>query len=327
MNLEQDANDWFAQMRGPEASEAQDAFAAWYAVPQHAQAYDRRARLWDATKFLTNTPTGKARDLDLAKPRSSRRPVWGMAAATLGGLVIATLAVGTVWRMNVAPSEPVRTEMASLEEAPRTLTLADGSTLILDRGARLQIAFKGKERRLRLLTGRARFSVAHDRSRPFVVETGAGSVTAHGTLFDVDLAQGSMRVGLLEGAVEVRSRPGGQGRGSIELKAGQQVAVKDGVLGETGKIASVDREWPNDMLVITGMDIGDAVSAFNRTASVPVSFDVRSTRSLRVTGAFKRSDPHLFASQLAQTFGLAVETREDGSLALVDRSHKNFRLP
>src|SRR3546814_2068180 len=48
--------------------------------------------------------------------------------------------------------------------------------------------------------GRAMFDVAHDASRPFVVDAGLGTVTALGTRFQVQRNEDRVSVTLLEGA-------------------------------------------------------------------------------------------------------------------------------
>ncbi|NWO96408.1 hypothetical protein GY976_25075, partial [Escherichia coli] len=69
-----------------------------------------------------------------------------------------------------------------------------------------------RERRLRLVAGEALFKVAHDKSRPFVVETRHGEVVAVGTMFDVSVGKGEAKVTVVEGVVRVAlSEPGRRG--------------------------------------------------------------------------------------------------------------------
>src|SRR3546814_6360827 len=67
----------------------------------------------------------------------------------------------------------------------RNIRLADGSVVELDEGSELSTDFNKSRRELKLERGRARFEVAHE-GRPFIVLAGGGSVTARGTVFDVD---------------------------------------------------------------------------------------------------------------------------------------------
>ncbi|WP_292634898.1 FecR family protein [Novosphingobium sp.] len=317
MSLEQDADDWFTRMRGPGALEARPQFEVWYAVPAHADAYDERVRSFDTVMFLASTATVRNRNLGAARPWVFQTAFRKYAAAAIGLMLAGALVLIVAERSSGSPQSLSRMEVASLEQAPRRISLPDGSTVILDRGSRMQVSFDRRQRRLRLLVGRARFSVAHE-IRPFIVEAGAGRIVAHGTLFDVELTQAGVRVALLQGAVEVRDAGAGQGRKRLELAAGQATAIERGSVGEPSKIAAVQSQWPNDMLVLDGVEIGAAVAEFNRTTPMPVLYEVQSGRVMKVTGSFRRSDPEAFARQLAATFGLGVEARQDGSFALVN---------
>ncbi|MEH3160166.1 MAG: FecR domain-containing protein [Sphingomonas taxi] len=71
------------------------------------------------------------------------------------------------------------------------IRLDDGSTVTLGAQTVLTVGFTRERRQLALERGEALFEVAHDRSRPFVVQTPFGAVTAVGTAFDVAVgAQG-----------------------------------------------------------------------------------------------------------------------------------------
>ncbi|EIZ78133.1 FecR/PupR family sigma factor regulatory protein [Novosphingobium sp. Rr 2-17] len=317
MSLDQEAADWFARMRGPEADNFREAFEAWYAVPAHALAYDRTARAWDTAMFLANTPTGKERNLGLAAARSPHAPPWVLVASIAFVLVLGSTLLVQFLSTSRHVATLTRLDAVALDQPPRHITFPDGSSAILDRGARLQVSFDAKLRRLRLLAGRGRFAVAHGDPRPFVVDAGAGSVTAHGTLFDVELTPNAVDVALLEGAVEVKntaSRTGGQ---TLELAAGHRVAVSGGAISAPALVEAAQRQWPTDMLTLTGVDLVDAITAFNRTSTKPVVIDQPPTRATKVTGVFKRSDPEGFARQVAVILGWKVEPREDGSLALL----------
>src|SRR5262245_38043202 len=65
------------------------------------------------------------------------------------------------------------------------LTLVDGTRVELNAQTSLAIEIDGRGRRVRLASGEAFFAVHKDPSRPFTVETPAGSVRVTGTQFDV----------------------------------------------------------------------------------------------------------------------------------------------
>ena len=323
---EQEATEWFARMRGPDADQYQEAFEAWRAVPGHAEIYENRRRAWDTVKFITNTPTGSQRDLARAKPWTSRLPIWSIAAAVGFTFLAGAAVVVSVKQSATVSAEAPRTEIAALDEAPRRIILPDGSAVILDRGAKMEVAFNHSERRIRLVAGRGRFTVAHDAEHPFTVDAGDASVVAHGTMFDVELGSGRVGVALLQGSVEVRSHSGGRnGNPRVDLTAGQGVELVKGDISPPRPIGQIERQWPNDMLELNGVDLAAAVESFNQTSRIRIAVEPDVDTRVKVTGAFRRSDPDAFAYQLAETFGLIVDAQADGALTLAAPRKQNLK--
>jgi transmembrane sensor len=318
MSSENSAADWFARMHGPDAADARAAFLEWYADPGNAAAYDHLARTWDQAKFLASTPTGRARNLEHARPGGGRAGAIALGTTMLLAIIVCVLLVGPhLWSGRQPGRAPAMTEIAGADK-PRTVVLADGSRITLDRASRLGIAFTAGERRLSLRAGRARFDVAHDKARPFVVEAGGGSVVAHGTVFDVALVGDGIEVVLLRGAVEVRDGAGGAGPARARhLSPGQKVALSGGALAAPVAAGPRDTQWPEPMIAFNATPLGEAVAAFNRTGGRAIRIDAAAARGLHVTGAFRRGDPEGFAATLAATFGLAVRREDPAALTLV----------
>lgn len=68
----------------------------------------------------------------------------------------------------------------------RNLTLADGSHVILKAGSKLSVSRDfNQAKRIVELVGEAYFDIAHDKSKPFVIETGELKTTVLGTAFNI----------------------------------------------------------------------------------------------------------------------------------------------
>ncbi|MGK6355691.1 FecR domain-containing protein [Sphingomonas sp. DT-207] len=175
------AEGWFALLRGAASAEERAAFERWRAEPGNARACARLEQAWDRSMFLAHSKVALDRDLS----RAASRIPHGWAAAE--GILLLLLTAGgfaafhAVWQGKLAGASP---ERAVAEGGVRSLRLSDGSRVTLDRHSAIEIRLAARERRLRLLRGRARFDVAPDSTRPFVVEAGSGSVVAIGALFE-----------------------------------------------------------------------------------------------------------------------------------------------
>lgn len=101
------------------------------------------------------------------------------------------------------------------------LTLADGTKVWLNSQTKIRfpVKFKGNERKV-YLEGEAYFKVAHDKTKPFRVETKGQTIEVLGTCFNVSSYEESDKIytTLEEGKVKVSSG----GKQSIKLNPGEQ---------------------------------------------------------------------------------------------------------
>jgi transmembrane sensor len=208
-------------------------------------------------------------------------------------------------------------QLASHVGEIRSMDLPDGSEITLDTESRLTILYTDNERRLRLDSGRARFRVAHGDPRAFLVEAGTTEVIAHGTVFDVDVADSGVAVSLLEGSVEVRpqsvavaSRPSA----STILKPGQHLVVAQGHVPQPLK--AEEPRWTSGMLSFEDVELGTVVASANRYSEVKILLADPATERLRFSGTFDPRDPDAFAQSLVSLFHLRMDRDADGIIHL-----------
>ena len=312
----QEAADWFARLRADPDEGERAAFEAWRARdPLNGEAYDRLFRKWEQSRFLANIGLGKGRDLSRARAWHRHPSVrYAAVAATLVLVLCGTL---LLLRPTAPPTTPF--DYASRGDGIRRLSLADGSRVTLDRDSALRVTYSASERRLDLLKGRARFDVALDAARPFVVGADGGVVVAHGTVFDVALRPTLVRVVLLRGSVEVRgdgTAPGGRASSRM-LAAGQAVTLRHGKLPSPPMPADpAEARWPEGMVSFNGTPLRDAVAGFNRRNAVKLALASERIGDLPVTGAFAADDPGGFARAAGEMFRLEVHRGPGGAVML-----------
>ncbi|MFC3443876.1 FecR family protein [Sphingobium rhizovicinum] len=311
--LYDDAADWFAKMRGPDAKSHEPDFKAWLARGAlHRAAYNKISEIF--------TDSGKVDDPDGSlggeKPRS-RPGKHGLAmiALVIGlGAISAKMMFHTVLDRQEAGqlqhAAPDHFTVASAVGQIRSVALPDGSTILLDTNSEVQVAFTEKDRRLRLVRGRARFEVAHEQ-RPFNVAVGGGTVTARGTIFDVRLAEtGRVSVALLRGAVDVtvtgsgatsrqRLHPGEKTVFAPRLEAPRPISDH-----ETDLWTQAKGEFHDEPLL-------DVVTEANRYAQLPIQIGDVETEQLRVSGIFSLKDTEALSIKLAALFDLEREVSRE----------------
>ncbi|MBH3418413.1 FecR domain-containing protein [Pseudomonas putida] len=240
------------------------------------------------------------------KAMTARRRKAGKAAkASLLSLLLA----GSLWWLDPAwHTEQVRVAVG----AQRELVLADGSQVLLDSGSRLQIERHLRSRQLELFEGQARFTVVHA-DAPFIVHSQGVRVRDIGTVFDVRSDVRGVRVGVLEGAVEV-----GIGHGTVQpLRAGQQLLAAAGELGEVQAVASGAMEaWRSSVLRFDGTPLRDAIVDLQRYSEVPLQLADERTRGLRLSGEFDSRQVRALLEQLPAVLPVTVVRAADGGLVI-----------
>jgi transmembrane sensor len=326
--VRREAADWAAQFHDPDAEVDRAAFERWCAAdPRHAKIYARVERGWERSALLAQTSFGRTRRLP------ERRHGWFGPRARYAFAAAAVLIVA-VTGLTIASSgflqrfsRPGATELASQVGEIREFTLADGSTVTLDTDSALRVAFTPDERRLVLSRGRARFEVAHDPDRPFVVMVGGGSIVAVGTTFDVDVADGRVSVVLLRGIVEVRNADpqsnAAPAQAAQRLQPSQKISfVASAPLPPPEPASESDRQWTSGMLAFDQTRLADAVAEANRYSTAKITIADPALNDLRITGAYRTGDIPGLARSLADSLGLRLTQAQDALVlsALPERS-------
>jgi transmembrane sensor len=308
---------WLARLRSGATDVDHAEFEDWYiADPRHAEAYEAILETWDQTALAAQTPAARHRQTGR---RHSGAKVAGVAAAVLLLLLAGSLALTRYpWR-DPAPE----TLLASRVGQIRTIVLDDGSRVTLDTDSIVHVKVDDDQRRLELQRGRARFEVAHDGRRPFIVTAGASEVVAHGTVFDIDLRQPRVLVSLLQGSVEVRATAKAPAvrRTSTILRPGQQLALGgNAAMAQPAAIRSSETRWPTGMLSFEDARLAEVVASANRYSRTRIVIGDPATEGRRFTGTFKAGDPEQLADMIGKMFELRVERDADDNLVLA--SHK-----
>ncbi|EZP70604.1 hypothetical protein CG471_23745 [Sphingobium sp. IP1] len=322
--LYDDAADWFAKMRGPDAKSHESDFKAWLARGAlHRAAYNKVSEIF--------TDSGRVDDPDGSvaseKPRS-RPGKQGLAMIALliglGAISAKVMFHAVLDRQEAGQLQhgaPDHFTVASAVGQIRSIALPDGSTILLDTNSEVQVAFTASDRRLRLVRGRARFEVAHEH-RPFNVAAGAGTVTARGTIFDVRLAEGGkVSVALLRGAVDVTVASSGA-TSRQRLHPGEKTAFAPHLEAPRPIGDSEPNLWTQAKGEFHDVPLVDVVIEANRYARVPIDIGDAETERLRVSGIFSLKDTEALSMKLAALFDLE---REAGKERIILRQRQDKR--
>lgn len=271
---------------------------AWLgASPEHQAAYDQVARVWTDTGALADRILRRSRT-----PRSQRRSAIAVAgvAVAMVAIAISLWPVGSRWW----DGEPQRWSAA--RDKPTDFTLSDGTHVLLDAGSEIVTSIGWHTRRVSLRRGEALLTVAHDRRRPFELDSGSGRVTDLGTRFDVEILRGTTRIAVLEGCVGV-STSGHE----MALMAGQAGGYdRSGVLLPVTTAGSTALLWAAGKRRFDREPLPDVLERLARYHDVSFDFSNPELQELQLSGTFRVDDLPLFLRTLSAA--LPVEAQQVG---------------
>lgn len=197
----------------------------------------------------------------------------------------------------------------------KKITLADGSSVILNTDSRLEVDFSAKCRDVHLLRGEAYFEVVHDKTRPFTVHADNYVVRDIGTAFDVHLSRaGLVEVGVTKGSVEVKPAHGAHlartAKGLGVLVAGDDVVLGQEIASaEAVSHADLGRKlaWRQGQLIYSGQPLSEVLADVSRYSNIKIDLADPALENLPVGGAFRTDQIEAIFAALQNNFGVHAE--------------------
>ena len=320
------AASWFAKQRSDSVSRSDRArFLRWLNQdPAHQVAYSEYEALWTSIGAFAGDPAIVA----IRKEALAAAPRRGFFGWHTMGAIAASLAVflmvGVLLMMSGEVASPTPERQIAQGEASHLLqtavgersavTLEDGSVVELNTDSRVVVDYVAGRRAVRLIRGQAMFEVAHDPSRPFVVEAAGQRIIALGTAFDVRVDLDGMRVTLIEGRVAVEpvgEMPQGA-RATRTLVPGEQlVARADQPIVVLPADVRQAVSWRTGRLSFSDEPLGEVVEEINRYSNRKVVLADPTLAELRVSGAFRAGSVGTFATAMETAFPVSAESSGD----------------
>jgi transmembrane sensor len=260
----------------------------------------------------------------VAKPE---RPTFTRRPAVLAIATVVILAVSVTLALRLF-GNPGRRHIQSHENAllssrvgeVREIRLDDGSRITLDTGTVLHVRFSPEERLIDLERGRARFMVAHDAGRPFVVQAAGNEVVATGTAFDVSY-RGRIVVHLLQGSVEVRLA-GWQDRRDpkfrLRLMPGEQLSFSRGqtIAPSVMTARPSDEQWISGVKSLDDVPISELISEANSYSETQIVLADPSLGSREIVAEIHIRDIDAVAEAIATYLEAKIDRSQQGKLII-----------
>lgn len=312
---------WLAKLHSDQRSEeTEHNFRAWLAGDAlRAAAFERMTNTWEAMGALRSRPAVAPEAA--GEQRRSRTIPWAAAMQAIAATLVLGVLIGfAALLLPRGETNPQNVFETTLGER-RSLQLEDGSQLVLNTDSRVAVAFTAESRLIRLERGQARFEVAKDRDRPFIVRAGGKQIVARGTQFDVRWTDERLSIVLFEGRVSVLAAQQSPGRAGIPMSPGDRLLFEQPTIAvKSAPSLAREEAWVAGRAIFERTPLREAVAEINRYARRSLQLGDPSLADLPISGTFSVDDVDAFARALADVLSLRVEDTGK-SLVLLKRTH------
>ena len=289
----------------------------------------------------------RAHDRDTAFESHSLRNRWKHFGLTASVALLITMGMvlsrmSEIWLGTEDKATVYSTEIGEQQ----TITLEDGSVILLNTLTSLETVFSPRYRNIYLNRGEAIFRVAKDMERPFRVFIDGMIFQAVGTDFNIYRKSDQTTVTVLHGKVSVRSnrnsmvgqestfinpdgfrpmtdptvaRPGSSEH--LLLAEGQQAVLYKTGLIETNHEADLEKaqSWRFKTLIFRAEALADVAQEFNRYNRGQIVIGDVELASLPISGVFKVDDPDSLVEFLVQS-GMVVTDSSNENLIILSKA-------
>lgn len=330
--VREEAAAWLARLDAAPGEGVPDELVDWLRQDRrHLVVMLEMATLWDQFTLLEELsdifPLG---DYGIGQERAKpSRRWWSIGAA----VTLCLLAVMLPVLFTGESQAPTATVYSTLIGEQESVTLSDGSQVMLNTNTAIEVNYRPDDRAIELLRGEALFQVAHAPARPFRVTAGNRVVEAVGTAFTVqhDERGNNLEVMVTEGEVLLQRYlpltlpPGSSakadrhtaqpaesaGHAGVSLRAGQLVTVDeslDEVIQQevAAEEMQVRLSWQHGMLLFRNEPLQDVLDEVARYTTTIIEADA-SVRDIRVEGYFRVGDIDGLLHAMQSNFSIDVQ--------------------
>lgn len=324
-----EASDWVVKFDRTLTKSEETKFKEWiHTAPENKEVFMSMAHLWDDMDGLSRLTDLFPEPAHSVK--KTEKPSFIFNPAALAA-VFMVMAVGIAFVFGPQQVRGTAAYETSVGEHS-TISLPDGSTLVLNTNSLIKVDFTAQHRLITLERGEMHIDVAHDKQRPLSVKAGESVVQAVGTAFNVELlSDKKLELIVVDGKVRVGDRSDFEGEmRTNESQVRKQpdrpvkpvfinpesLAISKGEKVLLGSIEPVPEKidyrnienslsWRTGNLVFRGETLEQAIEEISRYTSVEFKIENPLIKNVRIAGLFKTGDVNGLLNALDESFNIS----------------------
>lgn len=308
--IRREAAQWVVKFDGVEFN-ARDVrtFRRWLAQSDdHRAAFQHSSATWNQLDLLSKLEAFPLPAEDV--PSIDRRVV-------LAGGVAGLLALGAGAYVAVGPGTAEAFETGVGEV--RDFTLADGTSVALNAGTRIEARVRRASRSARVVRGEALFSIAAANGETFSIQTAAGGIEALSGEVLVKVLPDGVRVSLMSGQGRAWRAGFISREGRVLVEPHSEIELGEGDLSITRIEAPLESRrtlWREGRLAFDDTPLSEAVADVARHTGVQFEFSDPALADLRVGGLINANDLDAFLLMVHRNLAIDARRRGDGVIEL-----------
>lgn len=277
--------------------------------------------------YLRGSPPRQTRKVESSQPRL-------LLAASVAFCLLA--ATGLLWRSTDTPPSLIgqseaRTPLQTRVGEVRTEHLDDGSSILLDTDTLVLVGYTADRRTIELKRGRARFTVARQTERPFMVHGRGVDVTAGVGQFDMTIREGT-RVNAIEGEVNVTltravAGPRPQPK-ALTLNPGQLLTLKAGQspVFSINSAKRSEQQWVSGVKSYDYVPISDVIAEANSYSETKIVLAQPMLGAREIFADIEIRNIERVAKALSGFLNLKIERTQKNILLLTAKNNATSQL-
>ncbi|MFV8336045.1 FecR family protein [Flavobacterium sp. RSP29] len=240
---------------------------------------------------------------EINKPKGKLRSLY-FKTATIAAIVLVLLGISFLTTQSTRKN--LITQSATKGEI-KTLSLPDGSQLILNANSSVTYSTDFIDNRKLILKGEAYFKVVKNPSSPFIVKTEQFETKVLGTSFTIKAYKNHPnQISVLTGKVEVNSTK--KTHWKLILTKNQQLHFSKSILPVLSKDTKEDfLAWTKNRMIFKNSTLGEVAATLENKFDVSILFDSNDLRELRISGKFKEENLSTILQSIAVVKQLKID--------------------
>ena len=235
----------------------------------------------------------------------------------VAAMILIVFGIGLLARTTYISVYPNKSFVCELNEASKTITLADGSSITLNSNSKLIYPrkFRKDERRVELI-GEAFFDIARNPNKAFIIKAKEAEIKVLGTSFNINTADNKVEVLVKTGRVQFSSTISPEKK--LILTKGEFAILKESNLKKAISIDDNYLSWKTRQIIFRNTKLHEVAKVLNRTYQIQIIFQEAEIENLALNSTFDHEPLDNILNYMCSPFNLVYEKR--GNQVLIKRN-------